>query len=405
MEEKNIQNVVYTGGALKEPQTFAWDQLNGKPPKKETIAPYIPNNEIQEAVSLMRILKRPLLLKGEPGCGKTRLAKAVAFELYREAYHNYYFEWNIKSTSKARDGLFTYDYVGELRDAQMRDPEELKQAPKTAAEKKEAKKNYREFGPLGKAFQISTKEHPAILLIDEVDKADIDFPNDLLLELDQLRFSVDETGEEIQAGYPPLIFITSNDEKELPKAFLRRCLFHFVEFPGETILQTIVRANFPFLAENLLQAAVRRFDRLRSDMQKELNTEKKVSTSELIDWVRVVNYYFLEDVIANLEETVKGKNITDPEKLPGMIAGLFHGEIAEKDRRDIHQTVATAVGGLDASDSEFPRKLVAALSEDIVQQLVEKLDAGNILHHHALIKSYTDYQLHVVKAKALTGTR
>ncbi|MDX2246173.1 MAG: MoxR family ATPase [Bacteroidia bacterium] len=405
MENKNIQNIAYIGVALQEPQSFDWADLNGKPPKRETITPYIPNSEIREAVALMRILKRPLLLKGEPGCGKTRLAKAVAFELYGAAYHNYYFEWNIKSTSKARDGLFTYDYVGELRDAQMREPEELKKSPKTLAEKKEAKKNYREFGPLGKAFQASTKEHPAILLIDEVDKADIDFPNDLLLELDQLRFAIDETGEEIEAGYPPMIFITSNDEKELPKAFLRRCLFHFVEFPGLPILQTIVRSNFPFLAENLVQAAVKRFDTLREDMKKELNTEKKVSTSELIDWVRVVNFYFLEEILGDLEEKIKEKNITPSEKLPEMITELLRGEIPEKERYSMQQALAEAIDGLDPSDAEFPRKLVATLAEDRVTQLVEKLEKGHILHHHALIKSYTDYQLHVAKAKTLTGTR
>ncbi|MEZ4826170.1 MAG: MoxR family ATPase [Bacteroidia bacterium] len=405
MEEKNIQNLAYKGSALQHPQTFEWAELNGKTPQKETIAPYIPNNEIIEAVALMRILKRPLLLKGEPGCGKTRLAKAVAFELYGESYHNYYFEWNIKSTSKARDGLFTYDYVGELRDAQFQDTEDRKKAPKTLAEKKEAKKSWREFGPLGQAFQVSTKAHPAILLIDEVDKADIDFPNDLLLELDQLRFTVDETGEEIQAGYPPLIFITSNDEKELPKAFLRRCLFHFVEFPSVSVLQTIVRANFPFLAESLVQTAVRRFDTLREDMKKELNTEKKVSTSELIDWVRVVNYYFLEEVLAGLEEKVRDQKIENPEKLPEMIAGLFHGDIPEKDMDAVRKNVAAAIDGLDALDSEFPRKLVAALADDMIARLVEKLDKGHILYHHALIKSYTDYQLHIAKAKNLTGTR
>lgn len=364
------------------------------PVVKERIPPYIPNEEIQEAVALTRILQRPLLLKGEPGCGKTRLAKAVAFELYQEDYDKYYFEWNIKSTSKARDGLFTFDYVGELRDAQMKVQKE--------------KKHYRKFGQLGEAFRVSTREHPAILLIDEIDKADIDFPNDLLLELDQLRFNVDETGEEIKAGYPPIIFITSNDEKPLPKAFLRRCLFHFVEFPQQDVLQTIVRANFPFFAENLVKAAVERFDGLREEMKKELNTEKKVSTSELIDWVRVINHFYLNDVMDGLEAKIQGKNLSEDEaeKVQELISGLLENTIKNAEQLSAaKEKIAEAVGDLEPADPEFPRQLMGALSEEIVTGLMEKLKPGSVLYHHALIKSFNDYKLHVTKAKAQTGKR
>jgi MoxR-like ATPase len=225
-----------------------------------------------EAVRIAQLLERPLLLKGEPGCGKTRLAGAVAAELGLP-----YFEWHVKSTSRARDGLYTYDAVGRLRDAQL-----------VAARLAEPRddRSYVRLGPLGQAF---LSEQPAVVLIDEIDKADIDFPNDLLVELDERRFRIDEIDETTIAKHAPLVVITSNDERDLPDAFLRRCVFHYLEFPAEQQLATIVRAHYPELQQDLLDAAIRRFRELRARMAAEKGEGgKRVGTSELLDWVRVL---------------------------------------------------------------------------------------------------------------------
>lgn len=236
------------------------------------VRPYIPSPELVEAVRIAQLLERPLLLKGEPGCGKTRLAGAVAAELGLP-----YFEWHVKSTSRARDGLYTYDAVGRLRDAQL-----------VAARLAEPRddRSYVRLGPLGQAF---LSEQPAVVLIDEIDKADIDFPNDLLVELDERRFRIDEIDETTIARHAPLVVITSNDERDLPDAFLRRCVFHYLEFPGEQQLATIVRAHHPRLQQDLLDAAIRRFRELRARMAAEKGEGgKRVGTSELLDWVRVL---------------------------------------------------------------------------------------------------------------------
>ncbi|WP_437310775.1 AAA family ATPase [Sorangium sp. So ce388] len=236
------------------------------------VPPYIPSPELVEAVRVARLLERPLLLKGEPGCGKTRLAGAVAAELGLP-----YFEWHVKSTSRARDGLYTYDAVGRLRDAQL-----------IAARLAEPRddRSYVRLGPLGQAF---VAEQPAVVLIDEIDKADIDFPNDLLVELDERRFRIDESDETKVAQHAPLVVITSNDERDLPDAFLRRCVFHYLEFPGEQQLLAIVRAHHPTLKQDLLDAAIRRFRELRAWMAAEKGEGgKRVGTSELLDWVRVL---------------------------------------------------------------------------------------------------------------------
>ncbi|MBD2514718.1 MoxR family ATPase [Nostoc sp. FACHB-973] len=257
--------------------------------------PYIPAPELIEAVNLTIFLqKRPLLLKGEPGCGKTRLARAVADELGLP-----YESWYIQSTTRANDGFYTYDAIARLQDAQIAQHDEQRRS------KVNDPKNYIKLGPLGRAFQNSLdNSQRTVVLIDEIDKADIDFPNDLLQALDEGRFTIQETGEEIKANpdYLPIIFITSNDEKDLPDAFLRRCLFHYIKFPQESELINIINAHFQNSKPSVIAAAVRRFQLLRNKMEKNIGkTGKKVSTSELIDWFTILREYPEDEILSKLE--------------------------------------------------------------------------------------------------------
>ncbi len=255
------------------------------------LSPYLPDAALIEAVNLAIHLKRPLLIKGEPGCGKTRLAGAVAYELGLP-----YEVWYVKSTSRGRDGLYLYDTVGRLRDAQIAavshfSAEDILRIADPSL--------YVRWGPIGRAFQ---NDQRTVILIDEIDKADIDFPNDLLLELDEQRFFIEETGQEISAKHPPIVFITSNDEKDLPDAFLRRCLFLYVKFPDADQLFQIVSAHFPTTSTSFVEAAVSRFLELREEMYKDKgNAGKKVSTSELIDWFEVLRSYPQDEVLARME--------------------------------------------------------------------------------------------------------
>jgi MoxR-like ATPase len=252
------------------------------------LSPYLPSEELVNVVNLAIFLQRPLLIKGAPGSGKTRLARAVAYELKLP-----YFAWHIKSTSRARDGLYIYDAVRRLHDAQL---------ARTGGEdgaRVDDIGSYIKMGVLGQAF---LKDKPAVILIDEIDKADIDFPNDLLLEMDEKRFVIEETREEIRAKHPPLVIITSNDEKDLPDAFLRRCVFYYIEFPTSDQLEQIIRAHFRDAPSRLVQASVERFSQLRTAMDKDKGESgKKVSTSELLDWFRALNRYPEDESLARLK--------------------------------------------------------------------------------------------------------
>lgn len=275
----------YTGKA--QPKLGETDKKTG-----QLLYPYLPSEELLEVVNLAIYLERPLLLKGEPGCGKTRLARAVAYELGLP-----YEAWNIKSTSRAKDGLYTYDAVGRLRDAQLAAAGRLSDEK---IQKIDEPYTYVRWGALGRAF---LNEQRTVVLIDEIDKADIDFPNDLLLELDEQRFVVEETGEEIRANAAPIVLITSNDEKDLPDAFLRRCLFHYVEFPKRARLIQILKAFFPTSPEELVDAIIERFLQLREEMRKDKgDAGKKVSTSELMDWMCVLSHYPQDEVLKKLEK-------------------------------------------------------------------------------------------------------
>jgi MoxR-like ATPase len=253
---------------------------------------YIASNELQVAVNAAIHLQKPLLIKGEPGTGKTLLAHEVANSLGKRLI-----TWHIKSTTKAQQGLYEYDAVSRLRDSQL------------GSEKVHDIANYIQKGKLWEAFDA---DESVVLLIDEIDKADIEFPNDLLLELDKMEFFCYELNKTIVARQRPIVIITSNNEKELPDAFLRRCLFHFIRFPEEEQMRSIVEVHHPGLKEELLNRALGHFYRLR----KVNGIKKKPSTSELVDWISLL---LRDDLLKNEEDGA-------PSKLPPHLGSLIKNE-------------------------------------------------------------------------------
>ncbi len=261
-------------------------------------ATYIASEELKTAVNAAVTLERPLLIKGEPGTGKTLLAQEIA-----EAIGAPLIAWHIKSTTRAQQGLYEYDAVSRLRDSQLGEA------------RVSDIRNYIRHGKLWEAF--SAPERP-VLLIDEIDKADIEFPNDLLLELDRMEFHVYETGETVRAARRPIVVITSNNEKELPDAFLRRCFFHYIRFPDPETMRAIVEAHYPGIKPRLIEEALRTFFSLRETP----GLKKKPTTSELLDWLKLL---LSDDISA---ETVRER---DPKKL----IPPLHGALL-KNEQDVH---------------------------------------------------------------------
>ena len=259
---------------------------------------YVATDDLRVAVNAAITLQRPLLVKGEPGTGKTVLAQEVAKAQGRPLQ-----SWHVKSTTKAQQGLYEYDAVSRLRDSQLGDPRVHDIA------------NYIRKGPLWTAFEA---ENPPVLLIDEIDKADIEFPNDLLQELDRMEFFVYETGQTIKAIQRPVVIITSNNEKELPDAFLRRCFFHYIRFPDADTMARIVEVHYPGLKADLLRDALTLFYEVR-DVP---GLKKKPSTSELLDWIRLL---LVEDVSPEVLRQRDPKKLIPP----------LHGALL-KNEQDVH---------------------------------------------------------------------
>ena len=264
----------------------------------ESTSGYVATDDLKIAVNAAITLERPLLVKGEPGTGKTVLALEVA-----KAIGAPLIEWHVKSTTKAQQGLYEYDAVSRLRDSQLGD---------------ERVRDIRNYIKRGKLWDSFVADERPVLLIDEIDKADIEFPNDLLQELDRMEFFVYETGETVKARRRPVVVITSNNEKELPDAFLRRCFFHYIRFPDEETMNAIVDVHFPGIKKKLVAEALRVF----YDMRKVPGLKKKPSTSELLDWLKLL-------MVEDIDEAVLAEK--DPNRLVPPLAGALL-----KNEQDVH---------------------------------------------------------------------
>ena len=295
-------------------------------PIQQKIYPYDAGDELIEVVNLAIELGMPLLLEGEPGCGKSRLAHALVHEFNngQQSGSIKYYEWIVQSTSKAEDSLYQYDYIGRLQAAQISGILSQKEIEESSSEQKNpaTSKDWVDLQPLGKAFkQSKDKQEQSVVLIDEIDKADRDFPNDLLLAIESRRFFIKETGDLIQANDQafPLIIITSNQEKNLPNAFLRRCIYHYIELPNQERLRKILTERFTDAEQEVIIKAVDRFQEVRTSQDETKSEgEKKVSTSELIAWFKSLLKYKPEEIIAKLKE----------DKLP-------HASVLLKSRTDL----------------------------------------------------------------------